>query len=76
MRRRLCLAVVAAAAVLIPAGGAQAAGPFDPGPAKYPGMVEQRDQPIVMRDGIRLFADVYRPARRTAVLPPGASRPS
>src|SRR2546423_11183655 len=34
-----------------------------PGPDRYPGVAATKDVPIVMRDGTRLYADVYRPAR-------------
>ncbi|MFL5912520.1 MAG: CocE/NonD family hydrolase [Gaiellaceae bacterium] len=35
---------------------------FDPGPAQYPNVARQSDVPITMRDGVKLYADVYRPA--------------
>ena len=35
---------------------------FDPGPDKYPRIHRIADVPITMRDGIKLYADVYLPA--------------
>jgi uncharacterized protein len=42
-----------------------------PGPDRYPGIATTKDVPIVMRDGIRLYADVYRPARADGKPAPG-----
>ncbi|MDQ3935471.1 MAG: CocE/NonD family hydrolase, partial [Actinomycetota bacterium] len=44
---------------------------FDPGPERYPNVVVQNDVPIEMRDGVRLYADVYRPADASGVAVPG-----
>lgn len=44
---------------------------LDPGPAKYPKVFRQADVPIRMRDGVRLYADVYRPADASGKPVPG-----
>jgi hypothetical protein len=44
---------------------------FDPGPVEYPNVVKESDVPIVMRDGVRLYADVYRPADADGNAAPG-----
>jgi len=63
IRTWLCCAV--AALLLGAAPVAQASAPpqsFGPGPDQYPNVYRQTDVPIVMRDGTKLYADVYRPA--------------
>jgi putative CocE/NonD family hydrolase len=35
---------------------------LEPGPDEYPKVFRQADVPITMRDGVKLYADVYRPA--------------
>ena len=57
--------ISAAVTVLACAPAAASAAPppaLAPGPALYPKIAVQHDVPIVMRDGTKLFADVYRPA--------------
>jgi hypothetical protein len=44
---------------------------FDPGPEQYPKVVRQADVPITMRDGTKLYADVYRPADADGKVVPG-----
>ena len=44
---------------------------FDPGPEQYPKVSKQADVPITMRDGTRLYADVYRPADANGEPVPG-----
>jgi len=44
---------------------------LDPGPDQYPNVVRESDVPITMRDGVRLYADVYRPADASGKAVPG-----
>src|SRR4051812_41208466 len=67
------VAAVAISTVSVPplsaSGGAMpetaptAASQWRPRPPHYAGVSMTRDVPIRMSDGVRLFADVYRPAR-------------
>jgi putative CocE/NonD family hydrolase len=66
---RVIAILVTLACLTVPT--AASAAPFDPGPDRYPGMVLERDHPIVMRDGVKLFADVYRPAQADGTAAPG-----
>src|SRR5436309_10240165 len=78
MRRPGALAAILCAlgaALAAPASSAaapnlQPAG-LRPTPDRYPGFATTKDVPIVMRDGIRLYADVYRPARADGKPAPG-----
>jgi uncharacterized protein len=68
-------AALTAVALAVPAHAAatpnlQPAG-LEPGPARYPGIATTKDVPIVMRDGTKLYADVYRPARADGTAAPG-----
>src|SRR5256714_2348046 len=42
-----------------------------PGPSRYPRVATTKDVAIVMRDGTKLYADVYRPARADGKPAPG-----
>ncbi|MFL5911325.1 MAG: CocE/NonD family hydrolase [Gaiellaceae bacterium] len=44
---------------------------FQPGPDQYPKISKQQDVGIVMRDGTKLYADVYRPADASGKPVPG-----
>lgn len=44
---------------------------LNPGPDQYPNVVAQHDVPITMRDGVKLYADVYRPADASGKAVPG-----
>jgi uncharacterized protein len=44
---------------------------FDPGPELYPNVAKQSDVPITMRDGVKLYADIYRPADASGNPVPG-----
>ena len=44
---------------------------FDPGPDNYPNVVKESDVAITMRDGVKLYADVYRPADASGRAVPG-----
>ena len=44
---------------------------FDPGPDQYPKVYKAHDVPITMRDGTKLYADVYRPADASGKPAPG-----
>src|SRR2546423_15000732 len=78
MRRLAALAWVAcglAAGVVVPASSAaapdlQPAG-LRPAPNRYPGVATTKDVAIAMRDGTKLYADVYRPARADGKPAPG-----
>src|SRR4051794_13500523 len=72
---RACLLALALALALAGPSFARAADlspkSFDPGPDQYPKIYKQHDVPIVMRDGTRLYADVYRPADASGKPAPG-----
>src|SRR3982751_3594904 len=75
MRGLRLAAALIAVALAVPAHAAaapdlQPAG-LRPGPARYPGVATTKDVPIVMRDGTKLYADVYRPARADGTPAPG-----
>ena len=78
MRRPAALAAILCALSAALAAPASSAGAPDlqprglrPGPDRYLGVATTKDVPIVMRDGIRLYADVYRPARADGKPAPG-----
>lgn len=60
----LALPPVAHAGDLAPAS-------FEPGPPEYPNVYRDADVPITMRDGVTLYADVYRPADANGQPVPG-----
>jgi putative CocE/NonD family hydrolase len=60
----LCMPSLARASELSPKS-------FDPGPDQYPNVVRESDVPITMRDGVKLYADVYRPADASGNPVPG-----
>ena len=62
-------AALAAAAVAMPATASAAPA------APYPGVAEEQNVPIVMRDGTTLYANLYRPATLGGAPAPG-SRPT
>jgi uncharacterized protein len=66
--RRAAAVLLALAA--LPAAAARAAE-FDPSPPTYPNVAVTHDVPITMRDGTRLYADVYRPADTAGQPAPG-----
>ncbi|HYJ69182.1 MAG TPA: CocE/NonD family hydrolase [Nocardioidaceae bacterium] len=53
----------ASAAASAAGSAASASAAWRPRPPEYAGVTATRDVPIPMSDGVRLFADVYRPAR-------------
>lgn len=68
LRAALLLVLLAAT----PATASAATPPnTDPGPDDFPAVVRENDVPIVMRDGVRLFADVLRPAGADGKAAPG-----
>src|SRR3954468_3872867 len=44
---------------------------FDPGPDQYPKVFMQNDVPITMRDGVKLYASIFRPADASGKPVPG-----
>src|SRR3712207_2100385 len=56
--------------VLILAVAAPAAQAWEPRPPQY-GVVKETNVPITMSDGVRLFADVVRPAAQDGTPAPG-----
>ena len=66
--KAVCTCAVSAALALLAGppslarAGDMSPASFDPGPNRYPKVARQSDVPITMRDGTRLYADVYRPA--------------
>src|SRR4051794_31952774 len=75
---RFRLAAAACALALAAASqSAQAAEPevspagLRPGPEQFAGVSTTKDVPIVMRDGTRLYGDVYRPALANGAPAPG-----
>lgn len=64
--------LLACAVALACAPQAQAAAPdLTPRPADYPKVAVDKDVPITMRDGVRLYADVRRPAGEDGKPAPG-----
>ena len=65
------LLALGVALACVPAASAAAPPDLNPRPAEFPGVAVDKDVAITMRDGVRIYADVRRPAGKDGKAAPG-----